>query len=256
MTRRKSIQSLPLAAASPLAADQTPVWFELCRFELRNSRDLQMQRMSEFLRQAHLPAVERAGARVAGVFSNLIAPDGPFLLALTRFADFSAYESVRQRLEADRAYQKQLEALEQKGGLSYMRMERSLLRAFRTMPDIEIPQPKPTPRVFELRVYESNSPITLRRKIGMFEEGGEIAIFRRVGLAPVFFAETVIGPRLPNLTYLLAFDSMAAREKNWAAFLADPEWQKLRAKPGLSDAEIVSNISNTLLRPLPFSELR
>jgi hypothetical protein len=30
----------------------------------------------------------------------------------------------------------------------------------------------------------------------------------------------------------------------------------LRAQPGLSDAEIVSNISNAILRPLPFSPIR
>jgi hypothetical protein len=126
------------------------------------------------------------------------------------------------------------------------------------MPEIEIPPVETgrAPRVFELRTYESNSPVTLKRKIGMFEEGGEIAIFRRVGLTPVFFGETIAGRRMPNLTYLLAYDSLAAREKNWAAFLADPEWQKLRAKPGLSDAEIVSNISNIMLRPLPFSPIR
>jgi len=55
---------------------------------------------------------------------------------------------------------------------------------------------------------------------------------------------------------MLSFDSMAARDKLWSAFGNDPEWQKLRAQPGLSDAEIVSNISNTILRPLAFSPIR
>jgi hypothetical protein len=55
---------------------------------------------------------------------------------------------------------------------------------------------------------------------------------------------------------MLAFDDLSHREQAWKAFAGDPEWQKLRATPGLSDAEIVSNISSAILRPLPFSPIR
>jgi hypothetical protein len=258
MTRRRSLLAASAAAASLSAAGKTPAIFELRRFQLRNSADGQVQRTSDFVRQTCMPALARAGGSASGVFSSLMAPDGPFLLLLSRYENMGAWQSALDKLDADKAYQKDLETLDAKGGLSYVRIETALVRAFRSMPEIEIPPVETgrAPRVFELRTYESNSPVTLKRKIGMFEEGGEIAIFRRVGLTPVFFGETIAGRRMPNLTYLLAYDSLAAREKNWAAFLADPEWQKLRAKPGLSDAEIVSNISNIMLRPLPFSPIR
>ena len=55
---------------------------------------------------------------------------------------------------------------------------------------------------------------------------------------------------------MLSYEDLASRDRLWKAFGADPEWQKLRAQPGLSDAEIVSNISNQILRPLNFSEIR
>jgi hypothetical protein len=48
---------------------------------------------------------------------------------------------------------------------------------------------------------------------------------------------------------------MAAREKSWGAFVNDPEWKKLRATPGYSDAEIVSNITTVLLRPAAYSQI-
>ena len=69
----------------------------------------------------------------------------------------------------------------------------------------------------------------------MFSEMGEIEIFNRVGLTPVFFSRTLVGPRMPNLVYMLVYDDMAAREKNWAAFRNDPEWKKLSATPGFTD---------------------
>jgi hypothetical protein len=104
-------------------------------------------------------------------------------------------------------------------------------------------------------MYESNNSFTLARKIKMFNEG-EIGIFKRLGMRPVFYGETLIGARMPNLVYMLGFDNLAAREKLWQVFGADPEWQKLRVQPGFSDAENVSNISNSILRPLPFSDIR
>ena len=106
-----------------------------------------------------------------------------------------------------------------------------------------------------MRIYESNNGKTLKRKIKMFNDA-EIAIFRRCGILPVFFGETIVGRDMPNLTYMVAYDDLAAREKAWRAFGGDPEWKKLRAIPEFSDAEIVSNVSNSILRPLPFSPIR
>ena len=55
----------------------------------------------------------------------------------------------------------------------------------------------------------------------------------------MFFGDNLIGERMPSFTYMLTFDDMAAREKNWGAFIADPEWVKLRATEGYTDPEIV-----------------
>ena len=125
------------------------------------------------------------------------------------------------------------------------------------MPQPTIPETseKRPPRIFELRTYESQSFTTLARKIGMFHSG-EMQIFQRLGMRPVFFGETLIGPRQPNLMYMLSYDDLAARDKLWHDFGTDPEWKKLRAQPGLSDPEIVANISNVILRPLTFSAIR
>ena len=55
---------------------------------------------------------------------------------------------------------------------------------------------------------------------------------------------------------MLSYQDLADRDKVWKAFGADPAWQRLRTTPGLSDAEIVSNITNYLVSPLPFSQIR
>jgi hypothetical protein len=89
----------------------------------------------------------------------------------------------------------------------------------------------------------------------MFDEG-ETALFRKLGMKVVFFGEALAGPNLPQLTYMLAYDDVAAREKAWGEFGSHPDWNKMKNMPGVSDGEIVSNISNALLRPMPFSGIR
>ena len=111
------------------------------------------------------------------------------------------------------------------------------------------------PRVFELRSYESTSVGSLAKKTGMFNNG-EIAIFRRTGLNPVFFGETLFGNHAPNLVYMIWYDNWAAREANWKKFISDPEWEKLKSTPGLSDGEVVSNISNVIMSPASYSPIR
>jgi len=92
-----------------------------------------------------------------------------------------------------------------------------------------------------------------KKKIEMFNEGGEIAIFKKTGLQPVFFGETIIGPKLPNLTYMLVFDDMAMRDERWGTFGGDPDWKKLRANPAYKDA--VSNTTDIILRPAQYSQI-
>jgi hypothetical protein len=54
---------------------------------------------------------------------------------------------------------------------------------------------------------------------------------------------------------MLTFEDMAARERGWATFRADPEWKQFWSTPGLTDAEIVSNVTSILLRPAPYSQI-
>src|SRR5262245_19981116 len=110
------------------------------------------------------------------------------------------------------------------------------------------------PRLLNLRIYESHNERAARKKIEMFNKG-ELAIFRRVGLTPVFFGETLIGTAMPNLTYLLVFPDDTVREAAWKRFLGDPDWLKLKAIPEYADKEIVSRITNKILTPAAYSEI-
>lgn len=86
--------------------------------------------------------------------------------------------------------------------------------------------------------------------------GPEIGIFHRSGIHPILYGDTLVGPDMPNLTYLIPFASLADREKAWDNFAADPEWVKARAESVARGGEIVAEISATLWRPAPFSPIQ
>jgi hypothetical protein len=258
MNRRNFINSAASAGLAGVPAAAAPgrnAIYELRYIRLRNGN--QVQRTNDFLGKYFVPAAQRAKIGPIGIFNAVIAEGSPFVLMLISYPSLNEIEPAIMRLESDEELQKgvaQYNSLTEPG---YMRMENSLLRAFDGLPQVVVPPTdgKRAPRIFELRTYESSNGLASMRKIKMFNDG-EIAIFQRLGMMPIFFGQTLVGRNLPNLTYMLAFDDLAAREKLWRAFGSDPEWQKLRAIPELADALIVSNISNAILRPAAFSQIR
>jgi hypothetical protein len=183
----------------------------------------------------------------------------PTIFTLTPIASLDKLATLDSALEADEQFAKTAAAYMDAPAtdVPYVRQEAALLAAFPKVPRLSVPAATAAkgPRLFELRIYENPTENAQHAKMRMFSEMGEIEIFKRVGLTPVFFSRTLIGPHMPSIVYMLVHENLAGREKSWGTFGADPEWQKLRATPGYSDADIVSNITAVFLRPAAYSQI-
>ncbi|HXY41957.1 MAG TPA: NIPSNAP family protein [Vicinamibacteria bacterium] len=216
-------------------------------------------RFGAYVKDALVPALGRAGHAPVGVFNVMMGAASPSLYLLLPHDGALSVVTLDDRLQADAAYRKaagDVLALPS-GDPPYLRCDSSLHTTVPTWPAIEKPAgPAAVPgRLFELRTYRSHSEAGSRKKIDMFEAQGELMLFKRLGMQTVFFSRDLVGEGLPSLTYMLVFPDMAGREKAWATFGADPEWARLRALPGYADAEVVSGITATLLRPTDASQL-
>ena len=209
--------------------------------------------VGDFLREVGIPAMNRIGIGPVGVFSAVYGPNGPTLYVLLVHKSLDTVVKSSSMLMADDEYRKAGASFVDAplSEPAYIRVESSLMLAFKDMPKLHVPEKKT--RIFELRTYESHSIKAAKKKIEMFNEGGEIAVFHKTGLEPVFFGETIIGPKMPNLTYMLVFENMADRDKKWDVFRVAPEWKKLSGDPQYSDT--VSNITDIILQPAPYSQL-
>jgi len=197
----------------------------------------QEQQIDSYLKNAYLPALHRQHIANVGVFKP-IANDTTAdkrIYVLVRLESFEQSFEIREKLKKDADYQAA-------GGdylntvynqPAYVRMESILLRAFPMAPAMQLPAltgPKQD-RVFELRSYESPSEKLHINKVQMFNEGGEVALFKRLEFNAVFYAEVVSGSHMPNLMYMTSFENIASRDQHWKTFSADPEWKRVSGLP-------------------------
>lgn len=214
--------------------------------------------LDNYLKTAYLPALHKAGIKQVGVFKHLgndttadkkiyIFFSDPSLEKITGLSDQflkdAAYTNAAKEY-LDAAY----------NNSSFTRFETILLKAFPLAPQMQLPQLKGDrkDRVYEMRSYEGATEKLYKSKVKMFNEGGEISLFKRLNFNAVFYAEVLSGNRMPNLMYMTTFENRAARDTLWKTFFADPEWKTLSAIP-----EYQRNVSRSeiiFLRPTDYSD--
>ncbi len=262
MTRRDFLASTAPAAAITLgggtgAVAQTATrpreLYELRRYRIRVGHMRDTTRA--YLRDALLPALGRLGLGPIGMF-DVTTGEPPTAVVLIPHGTAESAVSVSRRLAADAAYVAAAAPFFNAPAdrPAFDRVESSLLLAFEGMPQLQAPDTG-KPRIFEIRRYEAPSEAASLKKIEMFDTGGELAIFRKVGFHSVFFGQTLYGVRLPQFEYMLAYASMAERETQWNAFRNDPDWKVLSQKEEYKDAAIMSGATSTYLAPQPWSQI-
>ncbi len=260
MDRREFLAATAVAAFSPLPQLNAPSqsasrqYFELRRYHLLPGA--KQHAFISFVGDAAIPAMNRAGVAKVGAFTVVYGENEPSLLLVLSHQTLDSVVSLRDRLAADSVYARAGGAIldAPMSDPAFVRVESTLLRAFDAMPALESPAGPAASRsrVFELRTYESHSDRAALNKLKMFN-AGEVPIFRRAGLTPVFFGETLVGAKMPSLTYMLTFSDMSARDTAWAKFGQDPEWKALSADPQYRDN--VSAISDIILQPTAYSQI-
>jgi len=223
---------------------------ELRHYTFENAQ--QQKVMIDFLADVAIPAWNRLKISPVGVF-KMAEGDKTDLYVVLPHESLRSVARANTRFLADGKVQKDGAVVWDSPMKKpvYKRIESSLLLGFDECPKVEVPTKKDT-RVFQLRIYESHNETKAKRKIEMFNKG-EIETFRATGLDPVFFGEALVGGKIPNLTYMVGFDDVAAKDKAWGAFGKHPKWIEMRSDPYYADT--VSNITNLVLKPAKGSQI-
>lgn len=229
--------------SSAFAAER--YYYQLKIYHLKT--EAQESRLDTYLQNAYLPAIHRMGVKSIGVFKPVDKDTADKrVYVLTPFRTWDQLENVEQKLAADNQYatdgKDYIEAAY--NDMPYARMEVIVLRAFpkMLMPAVPVLTAPKIDRVYELRSYESPTEKYNINKVKMFNDGNEVALFKRLEFNAVFYAEVIAGSHMPNLMYMTTFNSKADRDKHWEAFVGSPEWKVLSAAP-----EYQHNVSKNVI---------
>jgi hypothetical protein len=221
------------------------------------ANDAQVIETENYLKGAFLPALHQQKINRIGVFKPIEFAQNKRLFVVIPYSGFNQLNKIAQKVELDENYikasDKYINAVYNQA--PYIRKEIIFLNSFSTLPILQKPNLKGSTadKVYELRSYESATELLHKKKVKMFNEGGETEIFNRLQFNPIFYGSVIAGSKTPNLMYLTSFENMDERKAHWAAFGADDAWKKLSALPEYKNT--VSKNEIVFLRGTAYSDL-
>jgi hypothetical protein len=201
------------------------------------STNKQIQGIDAYLQNTYLPYLHKTGIKKVGVFApitNDTAVDKKLYVWIPMHS-LKVLDELDQELEQlDPMGKNEIVDLENAdSSLPYNRVERIVTKSFiyQTQFEKKSSLTKSPDRIYEYRSYESPTENAHLRKVHMFNEGGEITLFKRLNFNAIFYSKAIVGDRMPNLIYMTSFNNMADRDEHWKAFGASPEWQSISNMP-------------------------
>lgn len=255
----RALTTLILCVLVSFASSAKPKAKELFEIRVYHFTTSEQENTIDGYLQALLPALHKKGITRVGAFKpifNDTAIDKKIVVLIP-------YKSMDQFLKTSTALIGDQE-LQQAGSAyinatydkpPYTRFETILATAFDEMTYLEAPKltaPK-SERIYELRSYEGHTEKIYKNKVEMFNKGGEVKLFKRLGFNAVFYGEVIAGCRMPNLMYMTSFESRADRDAHWKTFGADPEWKALSSDPKYQ--KNVSKNDTWLMKATQYSDL-
>jgi hypothetical protein len=231
-------------------------YYQLRVYTIENS--LQESAMDQYLQEAYIPALKRAGIKDVGVFKTIEGRnDGQRLIVVfLPFSSMKQLEKVTGLLEKDNAFKTAARDFREApyDKPPYQRLETTLMKAFSATPEYHRPEltSPASERVYELRSYQSATEELHRRKVKMFDEG-ESALFIQLGFEPMFFSKVIAGADMPNLVYMTCHENAEAQAANWASFRDHPEWLRMKVLDEYQNT--VSQSDKWMLYPTDYSDL-
>jgi len=213
-------------------------------------------KLVEILDQALIPALNRQGIKPVGVFIPIEREtryaNNVFVAIPHKTAE--SFVNTTAKLLADGEYMKDAAPIFETTSKDpvYTDCETFLLQGFPTLPGMEVPELGPN-RIFEWRLYRSFNIERNEAKIRMFDVGGELPLFREIGLNPIFFGDVLAGNRMPALMYIVGCPSPEAHAESWRVFRTHPKWLAMKDLPEYADTS--TEIERVVLTPSPGSQI-
>jgi hypothetical protein len=219
---------------------------------------VQMERIDQFMKNAYIPAMHRAGIAKVGVFKpkEQESDENLQVWVWVPFKSLKQFGELEDVLLNDTQFQNAgddyINATHDNP--PYERIESMLLKAFDDMPQFgSFTYDNPVKdRIYELRSYESATEKKHLTKVDMFNSG-EVEIFKEIGANPLFFGKVISGPSMPNLVYMTTYADSVSHPIIWDKFRTHPDWLSLKVIEKYKNT--VSKNTKYFLYPAEYSDI-
>jgi hypothetical protein len=255
MNRRSLLSCLGALAAgtvSPLSAmaeARPPKRRGVLSFEsLGVAHADQMGRLHAYLGGTLLPLLDQIHDGRKLVLEAVIAPHTPQAMLLAEFPSFDEMLDVQARVAAHPAARQARQDLES-GDVPVLEHVQSQVM-LTTGQVLRLPTGfnRLESGILELRSYHAPA--------GQDSVPARMAtVLHRSGIYPIVDASTTAGEHLPRFTYLIPFESLAARQDAWARLDADPEWKDIRRDSSAGRGAALRVTEKSIYKLAPYCQL-
>ena len=251
INRRSLLSWLGASAAGALDtrtanAAQRPQTSSLLALESFYAADAeQMPHVHSYLGGVVLPLMEEIQHRPAICLEAIVAPQSPQALVLTSFSSFDELLAASGRIAADRLVQNRRAELESAGALLEVRSQVLVGAPERLASPVDADRLKAG--IFEIRSYHCS-------RWHDQPPAGVTAVFHRAGIYPIVNAASAAGGHMPQFTYVIPFESLAARHEAWSRLAADPDWMAIE-RESERDGSRVKVSAKSIYKLAPYSRL-
>jgi len=186
---------------------------------------------------------KKHGLGVLGFWTDEIGTGGQITYMWT-YADLEDRQKKVAAFAADAAWKQQVAEETEKEGVIVARIHNTMLQLTPYSPE-----PRIKTNVQEWRVYEA-MPGRLPDLHARFANH-TLRLFEKHGMENIGYWTEVFGTS-NRLVYMLGYPNLGEREKSWAAFQTDPDWQQARAESE-KNGTLVAKTYNRILRPTAYS---
>ena len=219
----------------------------------------QLAAVDAYLKNIYLPHLHEFGIANVGVFepiNNDTAQDKTILvwIPLSSLQQLERLDQLKESIDPLKL-NSLLSLTTTNGVLPYNRLETIISKSFKFQDQYvkNTSFQKSPDNIYEFRSYESADEALFLKKVHMFNEGNEIALFRTLNFNALFYSKVIAGSRMPNLIYITRFQNIADREAYWKNFVAAPDWKKMSTLPEYLNT--VSKADIILMHAKSYSDL-
>ena len=255
ISRRSALSWLGVSAAGAGALNAFPAFARtrpadgtrVIAFERFCVTDVgQVPHLRSYIADALLTRIDQLGNIPRMCLEAIVAPHTPETLVLAVYSSFNEMLEVRTRISSDPRVRRAWSGIESAQVLDDVRSHVLIVNE-------------------ELVRFPAESAIV---KSGLFEvrtwhapawrEGPppEVSsVLSRIGIRPIVGGATAAGEHLPRFTYVVPFDSLAARQQAWARLDGDAQWTEMQRESITRYGSGVRTTAKAIYKLAPYSPL-